>query len=299
MPTKRKLHKKPTPLIGGIAIGFVLILSLFLFDFQKLIFNNILNLSLLIVLLGVVDDLKNLKAKDKLIFQSIPIFLLVFKYNLTLDNLGEYPIIGLIELGSFAPIFTLLSIFLFINACNYLDGIDGSFGLIYLSAILILYLNIENKDNDINYFYITISLPVIIFFFFNLTSFLPKVFLGDAGSLVLGYILACLMIISHNVYNLHPIIIAWSVNIIIYDFLFVNLERIQKGQNILKPGKDHIQHFFFKKTKSIMKSNLIMIGVNMSLAIFGIIIFKYINPLWSLGFFIILFYFYILVRSRL
>ena len=72
--------------------------------------------------------------------------------------------------------------------------------------------------------------------------FLPKIFLGDSGSLLLGYLLSCLMIISYNDFQVHPILIAWSVNLIVFDFLFVNIKRIKFNKNILMPGKDHIQH---------------------------------------------------------
>jgi UDP-GlcNAc:undecaprenyl-phosphate GlcNAc-1-phosphate transferase len=298
IPNARKIHKNPVPLIGGIVIGLCLILSVYLFDFKDKYFNVILSFSLLILITGVLDDFKNLSAINKLILQFLPISIIIFKYNFFLEDLGYYPYLGLIELGSFAPIFTLLGIFLFINACNYIDGIDGSFGLIYLSSILILYFNISNKDLDINYFYLTISIPVIIFLFFNLTPFLPKIFLGDSGSLLLGYLLSCLLIISYNKYQTHPIIVAWCVSLIVYDFLFVNIYRIYKKRNITKARKDHIQHVCIKHSKSIIKSNIIMVGLNTSFAIIGIFLYKYYNPLASLLIFIIMFLVYSFFRFK-
>lgn len=298
IPTARKLHKKPVPLIGGIVIGLSLIISVYLFDFKDPYFNIILSFSVIIVIVGVLDDFKNLSAANKLILQSLPISLIIFKYNFILKDLGYYPYIGILELGSLAPIFTLLSIFLFINACNYIDGIDGSFGLIYLTSIIILYFNIENKDIDLEYFYFIISIPVIIFLFFNLAPFLPKIFLGDSGSLLLGYLLSFLLIISYNKYQTHPIVIAWCVNLIVYDFLFVNINRIYKNKNITQAGKDHIQHACIRYTNSVLKSNLIMVGLNTSFAIIGILFYKYFNSLASLILFILMFLVYSIFRIR-
>ncbi|MBD1165273.1 undecaprenyl/decaprenyl-phosphate alpha-N-acetylglucosaminyl 1-phosphate transferase [Pelagibacterales bacterium SAG-MED10] len=298
LPNSRKLHKNPVPLIGGIVIGLCLILSVYLFDFKDHYYNIILSYSLLIVIAGVLDDFKNLSAGNKLVLQSLPISILIFKYDFFVKDLGFYTYVGLIELGSFAPIFTLLSIFLFINACNYIDGIDGSLGLIFLSSIMLLYFNISNKDLDISYFYLAISIPVIIFLLFNLASFLPKIFLGDSGSLLLGYLLSCLLIISYNKYQTHPIIIAWSVSLIVYDFLFVNIYRIKNKKIITEPGKDHIQHACIKYTKSKIKSNAIIVGLNTSFAILGILFYKYYSPLASLILFIIMFLVYSIFRFK-
>ena len=298
-PNNRKLHKKPVPLVGGIAIGLSIILSVYLFDFTNPQFNVILSLSLLIMIAGVLDDFKNLNANNKLILQSVAIFIIIFKYDFFLRDLGEYPHIGLIELGSFGQLFTLLAIFLFINACNYLDGIDGSLGLVFFNSIILLYLNTAEKDADLNQFYIIISVPIIIFLFFNLITFFPKIFLGDAGSLLLGYLLSCTLIISYNVYQTHPIIIAWCVNLIVYDFLFVNTNRIKNKKNFTLARKDHIHHICLGYTKSIFKSNFIMITINSLFAFVGITIFYYINALASLFSYFVIFFIYYILRLKL
>ena len=298
-PNYRKIHTKPIPLIGGIVIGGIMIFSVLLFDFKSYEYSIILNFSLFIVIVGFLDDLKNLSAANKLILLSFPIFFLILKYDFFITDLGEYPYLGIINLGTFAPIFTLLCIFLFINACNYLDGIDGSLSIIYLNSVMILFLITENKNIDLNYFYITITFPVVIFLFFNLMKFLPKTFLGDSGSLLLGYLLSCLMIISHNNFQVHPILIAWSVNLIVFDFLFVNIKRIRLNKNILTPSKDHIHHVCFLHTKSITLSNIILISINSFFAGIGIITLYYFNSLASLVAYLITFILYISIRNKL
>ena len=298
IPNNRKIHSKPIPLIGGPVMGIVMILAVLIFDFENSQYSMILNFSLFIVIVGLLDDLKNLNATNKLILLSFPIFFLVFKYNFFITDLGEYPYLGIINLGTFAPIFTLLCIFLFINACNYLDGIDGSLSLIYLNSLIILFLITENKNIDLNYFYIIMVFPVIVFLFFNLIPFLPKIFLGDSGSLLLGYLLSCLMIISYSNFQVHPILVAWSVNLIVFDFLFVNIKRFRLNKNILKPGKDHIHHICFLRTKSIILSNIILISINSFFAGIGILILNYLNSLVSLIIYLISFVLYYLLRNK-
>ena len=85
-------------------------------------------------------------------------------------------------------------------------------------------------------------------------------------NLLLGYLLF-LLIISYNKYQTHPVVIAWCVNLIVYDFLFVNINRIYKNKNITA-GKDHIQLFCIRYTNSVLKSNH-LVGLNTSFAIIG------------------------------
>jgi UDP-GlcNAc:undecaprenyl-phosphate/decaprenyl-phosphate GlcNAc-1-phosphate transferase len=295
-PNIRKLHKKPTPLVGGIGICVTLILSIFLLDFKNYIFNDILSLSIIIVIGGIFDDLKNLNAKNKILFQAFAISILILKNDFVVSDIGFYPKIGLLELGSLSYIFTLLCIILFINASNYLDGLDGTLSLVFLTSISLLYLNTSNINADLNYFYISITIPVIIFLCFNLMSVFPKIFLGDSGSQLLGYLLACLMVLTYKNYEVHPIVIAWCVNLIIYDFLYINFYRIKNKINILSASKDHLHHSCYNYTKSIFKSNVIIVLLHIFLASIGILIFEYGNSLLSLAAYILFFLGYCSLR---
>ena len=72
-----------------------------------------------------------LNVGSKLIFQLLPIIYLVFYSNIFLEDIGNYPLVGTLELGSFAQIFTVLCVYFLINASNYLDGLDGVRNLIF------------------------------------------------------------------------------------------------------------------------------------------------------------------------
>ena len=95
-------------------------------------------------------------------------------------------------------------------------------------------------------------MPICIFLCFNYALFrLPKLFLGDSGSLLLGFIISFVLIYFANQKITHPILLAWSVSIFVYEFLAINLIRLKNKKSIFKAGQDHLHHILIKKTKSI------------------------------------------------
>ncbi|MDA8671222.1 undecaprenyl/decaprenyl-phosphate alpha-N-acetylglucosaminyl 1-phosphate transferase [Candidatus Pelagibacter bacterium] len=300
IPNKRKIHKKPIPNIGGLSISIIFILSTYFINFQNNSFNIILIFSILISLAGYIDDRYILNVGSKLIWQLLPISLLIFKFDLIVLDVGNYQIIGKINLGSFSYIFTILCAFLLVNATNYMDGIDGSASIAFLISILNIIFLTNFLNEELYKFYIIICIPLFLFLFFNFNFFkLPKMFLGDSGSLLLGFILSFLMIILYKKYYMHPILLAWGVAFIVFEFLSVNISRMYLNKNLFKPGQDHIHHIFFKKTKSIFKTNVILILINLFIAITGYLSFYLVNDLFSLIFYLITFIFYLFLRVRI
>ena len=299
-PNKRKIHREPVANIAGLSIALIFLISVFLINFQNNHYNMILNFSLLIALAGFIDDRYNLNVGSKLIWQILPIGILVLKFDLIVSDLGNYQFLGTIYLGSFSYIFTIMSAFLLINATNYSDGIDGSAALTYLVSLINILMLSGDFSNEIIKFYIIISLPFVVFLFFNFSIFnLPKMFLGDSGSLLIGYILSFLMIVLYKYSNIHPIALAWGVSFLVYEFLSINLIRIIKNNSIFKAGQDHIHHIILKTTKSIALSNLILIGANFSLGLLGYFFYYFVSELSALIAFILTFFVYLFFRYRL
>lgn len=300
IPNKRKIHKKPVPNIGGISISVIIILATTFIDFQNNSFNIVLIFSFLISFAGFIDDRYILNVGSKLIWQLLPICLLVFKFDLIVLDIGNYQILGQINLGSFSYIFTILCAFLLINATNYIDGIDGSASIAFLISILNIIFLTNFLNEELLKFYIIICTPLFVFLLFNFSLFnLPKMFLGDSGSLLLGFILSFLMIILYKKLNIHPILLAWGVAFIVFEFLSVNILRIYLHRNLFKPGQDHIHHIFLNNTKSKLKTNFILILINVFIAINGYLSFYFINELFSLILYIIIFIFYLLFRLKI
>lgn len=307
IPNKRKKHLKPTVYTGGLAISLIYIISIQIFDVLGYKLNLILSIGFLMAAVGFIDDKFKLNIGSKLSLQIIPIFYLIVMENMSLSDIGDYKYFYL-ELNSFEVPFTILCVLFLINAFNYFDGKDGTLVFSSISVIAILYfLTFENGKlldlspdgiKNIELFFITILLPLCIFLCFNFSLFnLPKMFLGDSGSLLLGFIIAFTVIFFASQRIVHPILLAWSIAIFVYEFLSVNLQRIIDKQNIFKAGLDHLHHAIFKKTNSIFATNFLISIGNIILFIFGYVSYKLINPLVSLILFIFLFIIFFILRK--
>ena len=148
-------------------------------------------------------------------------------------------------------------------------------------------------EQNIQFFFNYINNPHRNIYTFNFSFFkIPKLFLGDSGSLFLGFVISFLLIYFANQNLVHPILLAWSVVIFVYEFISINLIRIINKQKIFNAGKDHLHHIIFLKTKSIFLTNLFVSGLNFCLFIVGYLSYFYINPLSSLILYIFCFLFF-------
>ena len=221
LPNNRKIHSEPTAYTGGIVLSIILLFVIKISDIFDQNLASIISIGFLISLVGFIDDKYNLNTGGKLSLQIIPIFYLIVFENLSLNNLGDYNYFY-IELGTFALPFTLLAVLFLTNSFNYFDGLDGTLSFTIISVFVILYF-LSNNQN-LNIYLLLLSLPISIFLCFNFSIFkLPKIFLGDSGSLLLGFIVSFLLIYIANQNIIHPILLAWSVVIFVYEFLSVNL----------------------------------------------------------------------------
>jgi len=299
IPNKRKIHSKATAYTGGIIISVILLIALQLFDLYDYLnrsLNLILSISFLISLVGLIDDKYHLNAGGKLSLQIIPIFYLVVFENLALDHIGSYEYFSL-KLGAFVIPFTIICVLFLINAFNYFDGLDGTLSVVTISVLVILWFLVS--DQNFKFFLITIITPITIFLFFNFSFLkLPKLFLGDNGSLLFGFIISFILIFLANQNFIHPILLAWSIVIFVYEFLSINIIRLKNNQDPFKAGQDHLHHILFNKTQSILITNLSIVLLNLLLFSIGYFSFSLINSLSSLFLFIFLFFFYLIVRNK-
>ena len=295
-PIKRKIHNKATAYTGGIGISLTLVFSIYLLEISENDLNNILSIAFLISMIGFIDDKYNLNVGGKLSLQIIPIFFLIIFEGIILTHLGDYGYIKF-ELGTFKVPFTLISVLLLINSFNYFDGMDGTLSFTTISVLAILYF--LTSDDILNLFLIIIFIPIAIFLCFNFSLFkLPKMFLGDSGSLLIGFIISFTLIYLANKDLVHPILLAWSVVIFVYEFLSINIIRLKNKIDPFKAGKDHLHHMIFEKTKSIFLTNFFITFINIILFIIGYLSFILINSLASLIIFISIFFVFFILRNQ-
>lgn len=303
IPSKRKIHTKATAYTGGIAISIILLFAIIWFDTFDKRMSLILSSAFLISIVGFIDDKYTLNIGGKLSLQIIPIIYLIFFENLNLHQIGNYNFFYA-DLGSFSIPFTLLALLFLINAFNYFDGIDGVLGFTTISVFAILYFLTLKHNNHylveilkVEFFLISISIPITVFLLFNFSFLnLPKLFLGDSGSLLLGFIVSFILIYFANQNFIHPILLAWSVVIFVYEFLSINIIRILKRKKLFQAGKDHLHHIFHKKTKSIFLTNLFISLLNVVLFSIGYLSYLTVNELASLILFIVLFMIFFIFR---
>ena len=296
IPNKRKKHPLPTAYTGGLALSLIYVFSIFLFNVNIQELNFILSIGFLMGIVGLVDDKYNLNVGGKLSLQIIPIIYLIIHQELNLIQLGSYDYFKL-ELNSFSIPFTLISVLFLINSFNYFDGLDGSLSFSTISTLGFIFYLIDNEI--IRLYLIIILIPLILFLFFNFSIFkVKKLFLGDGGSLLLGFIIAFTLIYLANKNLIHPILLAFSISIFVYEFLSINLIRLKNNKNPFRAEKDHLHDLLLIKTKSIFLTNFFLILSNFIFFIIGYLSFLFLSPFISLVLFILLFIIFFYLRIK-
>ena len=253
-PNARKEHSVPTPTFGGIAI-FAGTLGSLLFWFK---FNNhpaTITFFLSMVLLcgvGIMDDLKDLAARYKLVIEAGLASLLAVA-GIRITSFGG--LFGIYELHIVAQyIITVVAIVGITNAFNLIDGIDGlAGGLGFMSLVTLgIFLTISK---DLNYAMIAFALAgaLLGFLYFNFNP--ARIFMGDTGSLVLGFVIAvlCVQLMKVNALYTAPIvpnIYVFTLGIVmipVFDTLRVFGTRIWKGRSPFSADKTHIHHLITNK----------------------------------------------------
>ena len=296
LPNRRKAHVKPVVYTGGLGISLMLIISILFFEFSSLELNLIFSFSFLISLVGFIDDKYDLNVGSKICLQIIPIIYLFLNENLILDSIGDYGYFSL-DLGAFSLPFSLISVLFLINAFNYFDGLDGTLSFSFITVIVIIYFLIPIQD--IKLLVTLLLIQTILFLCFNFSILkLPKMFLGDSGSLMFGFITSFILIFIAKKDLVHPILLAWTISIYVYEFLSINLIRLKNKRYLFLPGKDHLHDIIFLKVKSIFFVNFFISGLNIFFFIIGYTSFHLFGPFPSLILYIFFFIIFIILRNN-
>ena len=293
VPDNIKIHKERVPNIAGLALIPFSFFIIFYFQFNETITKTLYFFSV-VVLIGLFDDIKNIKPILKLVALFLPIYLFTF-YVGEVKTLGSYEFFNL-NLGSFSLIFTILCIFLLTNAFNYIDGIDGLLAL----NVLVTLIFFQFLTFDESFIFLSFSIFLLIYYFININflGIFTKQFIGDAGSLGLGFLISSFLIIYTQIQVfLHPSVIIWLVAFVVYEFLSINIIRIKLKKNIFKRDLN----FIFNKLQnkySYKVSILICTIIHILLCSISILIYFSEFYLFSLILFIIFFIIFLILRLR-
>lgn len=249
VPNIRKEHASPIPTMGGIAIVAGMMMALLLwFPFSNQMAQVCFFFSITVLLgLGIMDDLKDLSARYKFIIQ-VGLAALIALSNIRLTSFNGLFGVNDLSLGA-QYTFTILAIVGITNAFNLIDGIDGLAGGIGFMSLITLGIFLT-MGGDANTALIAFALAggILAFLYFNLNP--AKIFMGDTGSLVLGFVIAvlCIRLVQINeitaapVLTHAPVFIFGMVLIPVFDTLRVFSLRIWKGKSPFEADKTHIHH---------------------------------------------------------
>lgn len=276
----RKIHKHPIPLLGGLFLISNLFLIFIILNFSNISidlyffenrndYNFFFLITFLFYLIGFFDDKYQINYKIKFILYTILIILTFFLDNDLLIKKLEFSFLkSAVDLSSYSYIFTILCFLLFINAYNMLDGINGQ----ATCYVLFIFFVLVAKN-------ILVSLIGVLFvslFFFLILNFKNRSFLGDSGTLTLGYIVSYIFI---KIYNTNKLFLADEIFLIMsipgYELLRLAIKRVLNKNHPFLPDNNHIHHLIGKKYKFIVTFFIIQF----------ILIFPYLLYVFSSQFF--------------
>ena len=244
IPNKRKIHTTPIPLVGGITIIFSTLLVIILFQlYANTQIQQFIIFSLYFFFVGLFDDLFRWDYKKKLILQIFGVMIFVSSISSNISHLTFISIYSDYKILNYVII--ALWILFIINAFNFFDGVNflaGCLSILFFSSYAIYYSKIG--DNLPLYVMVIIIFSIIGFLVHNRAP--AKMFLGDGGSMFLGFAIAAFPIIfksdaSNSLDLAFPVIVSF---ILITDTTFVIINRIINGKNPFYPDKSHLHHQF-------------------------------------------------------
>lgn len=269
IPNERSVHKKPTPLLGGTAIFLSFLFGFILFGNQNPLMISILIASFLILLLGIFDDIKPIKARYKFVIHILVALIVVFYGGLKLTHIDIFSLS--LNFKWMSPYITILIIVGIINAVNLIDGLDGlcaGISSIYFLTIGVIAL-ILNKFNGLDIILSFIMLGSTLgFLVFNFPP--AKIFMGDTGSTFLGLMISVIMLLGFKTVTLTSLLIPLVLLILpITDTLFAIIRRALNKKPIGQADKEHIHHQLLKHL-STRKTILVIYVVDLIFSVVSI-----------------------------
>ena len=271
IPNARKVHKKPIPRLGGIGIYAGFLLGYMIFGDQSVQMNAVLIGSIIIIITGILDDIKPIPAKYKFMGQVLGAAVIPLYGGIILKDISAFGLY--VDFGVLAYPITILFIVAIINCINLIDGLDGlSSGIssIYFVTVGIIAI-LLHSSNSLDVILTFIMLGSTLGYLWH--NFYPaKIFMGDSGSMFLGYIIAVIALLGFKNVTLTSFIIPITLLAIpILDTLFAILRRLINHKPIGMPDKCHLHHQLLNLKFSQRKTVLIIYLVDVLFAIASII----------------------------
>jgi UDP-GlcNAc:undecaprenyl-phosphate/decaprenyl-phosphate GlcNAc-1-phosphate transferase len=280
IPNERKSHRAPTPLVGGLAIFAGLVVSFLVAGRAGLHLPgreivSFFGAGLLLVAVGVVDDFLELSPAVRFVAQILAALLMVFGAGVVLTDLGAMTWAGtILPLGVLSipfTVFATLGVINALNMCDGLDGLSGSLALVSLGGLLVA-ASLWGVPGQAA-FLPPLGAAIVGFLLFNLR--LPGrsqalVFMGDAGSMFLGFALTwyAISLSQGEARVIRPSAALWFLMLPIFDAVSMMLRRTLRGRSPFAPDREHLHHIFLLAGYSVNQT----VGIMTALALVGVLV---------------------------
>ncbi len=272
-PDARKVHKNPIPRMGGLAIYIGFVCAVLFSTRLSLEMVGIISGATLIVLLGIADDVWQLNAKVKLAGQIIAALIPVL-FGVQIAWISN-PLGGYIYLEWLAIPFTILWIVSLTNVVNLIDGLDGlAAGVSIIAGITIFTVAIKQGFYPAAVLTASLVGATIGFIKYNFNPAI--IFMGDTGSMFLGYILATISIFGavKTATTLALIVPAIALGLPIMDTAFAIARRYTNGRPIFQPDKGHFHHRLLAMGFTQKQAVLVMYAISAVLSACALILME-------------------------
>ena len=266
--TARKLHSGAIPLVGGIVVYLAIFITTLVLGNDSIELYCYLSAAGALVITGAFDDRYDISAKLRLFIEFIAALLMIYGAGVYVDNLGNLFGSGDIILPAFVAVpFTIFGVAGYINALNMSDGLDGMAASLGVMTVVTLMILAGGKQSVVLPS-LTLVAALLGFLVYNLQIVrgLRKVFLGDAGSMLLGFTFGWLVIDfsqSHGDVEalFSPVTALFVLGLPLVDMLTTLARRLKKGQNPMKPDRTHVHHILLHAGFTPRQTLAVIIGI--------------------------------------
>lgn len=284
-PSERRINKVPIPRMGGLAIFLGFVLTSLLFVPLSTQVTGILLGAVIIAVMGAVDDIVSLNPWIKLLGQIVAA-VVVIRCGVVFDavsNPNPLSEVAFIEIGWLSVPLTVLWIVACTNAVNLIDGLDGlAVGVSAISSLTMLVVSLIVSDPAVSLLLAALTGACLGFMPYNLNP--AKIFMGDVGSQLLGFVLSTVSILG--LFKMHAIITFvvpfLALALPLADTTFAFFRRILRGQSPFHPDRGHLHHRLLDMGLSQKQAVALMYGISALLGIAAVLM-TWTNPVLRIG----------------
>jgi UDP-GlcNAc:undecaprenyl-phosphate GlcNAc-1-phosphate transferase len=230
-----------------------------------------------IVVLGVFDDFLDLSVKLRLCAQVVIALVMMYGLQLYVGNLGNLVGTGDLKLGYLGIPFTVIAVIAAINAFNMIDGIDGLAGMLsgvsFVSLTLMMGVGGQLEHAVLPMVLVFAIIPYLLFNLDLIGKGKGKIFMGDAGSMLIGLSVIWLLIVGSqsDSASFRPVTALWVIAIPLMDMVAIMIRRMRKGQSPFMADREHLHHIFLRLGLNSRQSLVIITSLASMLATIGVV----------------------------